>query len=213
VESLLERVALFIPVLLSLSVHEWAHAWVAFRLGDDTAMRLGRLTLNPIAHIDPIGTVLLPLLGVPFGWAKPVPVNPLRFDASVNMMSGMALVAAAGPLSNFALAALAVAALVGGATLAPTVLAGSPGLFQLLYSFALINVALGVFNLFPIPPLDGSRVVEAWVPDRLRPTWDAYASMAPMFLIGLIALPAVAGVSLVGWPMARMHDLISWLLP
>src|SRR5574340_1315088 len=88
---------MLIPLVLSLSVHEFAHAWSAWKLGDDTADRMGRLTLNPIAHVDPIGTLLLPLLGVPFGWARPVPVNPARFRRNVNMNTGMAMTAAAGP--------------------------------------------------------------------------------------------------------------------
>src|SRR6185369_11527845 len=98
--ALLQRL-MFLPImLLSLTVHEWAHAYSAFRLGDDTAERQGRLTLDPIAHIDFFGTLLLPLLGVPFGWAKPVPVNPVRFDRRVPMRVGMLLTAAAGPVSN-----------------------------------------------------------------------------------------------------------------
>ena len=103
--AMLERLIWFIPVLLSLTVHEWAHAWTAWKLGDDTAKHLGRLTLNPIAHMDPVGTFLLPLMGVPFGWAKPVPVNPLRFDQSVSIRGEMMLVAIAGPISNVCIAA------------------------------------------------------------------------------------------------------------
>src|SRR5262249_40137549 len=101
---LLERILYLIPMVLSLTVHEWAHAYPGFRLGDDTAAREGRLTLNPLPHMDPIGTFLLPLLKVPFGWAKPVPVNPLRFRRDVTMRTGMMITAAAGPLSNLALA-------------------------------------------------------------------------------------------------------------
>lgn len=82
------RFVMLIPVILSLAVHEWAHAWCAFKLGDDTAKRLGRLSFNPLVHIDPVGTLLLPLLGVPFGWAKPVPFNPLRFREGVNKKWG-----------------------------------------------------------------------------------------------------------------------------
>src|SRR5688572_26569558 len=97
---------MLIPLVLSLTVHEWAHAMSAYRLGDDTAAREGRLTLNPIVHIDPLGTLLLPLMGVPFGWAKPVPVVPTRFRRDVNMSTGMMITAAAGPFSNLVLAFL-----------------------------------------------------------------------------------------------------------
>src|SRR5438477_10510933 len=106
-DLLVERAVGFIPVLLSLTVHEWAHAWTALRLGDDTAKMLGRVSLNPLDHIDPIGTLLLPLLGIPFGWAKPVPVNPARFGRKVSMSAGMAITAAAGPASNVLLAVFA----------------------------------------------------------------------------------------------------------
>ena len=195
-------------MLLSLSVHEWAHAWMAMRLGDDTATRLGRLTLNPLAHIDPIGTVLLPLCGVPFGWAKPVPIDPLRFDRSVTMTRGVALVALAGPLSNFALAALSAALLAGVAAVS---LAPHPGLVRLLYSCAVINAALGLFNLFPIPPLDGARVAEAFVPEGLRSLWDAYASLGPVMLIAVLLLPGLLGVSLLAWPLDQTRALLDAL--
>ena len=102
-EVILGRILLFIPLLLSLTVHEWAHAWSASLLGDKTAESQGRLTLNPLAHMDLIGTVMLPLLGVPFGWAKPVPVNPARFNRKISMAKGMLLTAAAGPASNVVL--------------------------------------------------------------------------------------------------------------
>ena len=96
---------MWLPIsILSLSFHEFAHAWSAWKLGDDTASREGRLTLNPVSHIDLLGTIILPLLGVPFGWAKPVPVNPARFRRDVNMSTGMAITATAGPLSNVLLA-------------------------------------------------------------------------------------------------------------
>ena len=207
-DDLFERIRLFLPVLFSLSVHEWAHAYAAFRLGDDTAARLGRMTLNPLAHIDPVGTLLLPLLGVPFGWAKPVPIEPLRFDRRVSMGTGLAIAAAAGPLSNFALAlgsALALAVL--------THLGVAPrGAVSLLYMLVFVNVALGVFNLLPIPPLDGSRIAEAFLPFRLRPAWDAWASAAPYMLFMLIALPQLFDVSLLAWPMHATQSLLNALL-
>src|SRR5512143_3587864 len=108
---LADQIIVLIPLWVSLSVHECAHAWAAWRLGDDTARLLGRMTLNPMAHVDPIGTLLLPLLGVPFGWAKPVPVQPHRFRRTVSMRTGMMITALAGPLSNVLLAAIGLGVL------------------------------------------------------------------------------------------------------
>src|SRR5215831_21359818 len=133
---------ILIPLLLSLTVHEWAHAWSAYRLGDDTASMQGRLTLNPIAHIDPIGTLILPLLGVPFGWAKPVPVNPTRFRRGVNMSRGMMITAAAGPLSNVALAVLSAIALGLIARFSPELMSGGRmSIYGLLTTLIVINVS------------------------------------------------------------------------
>src|SRR5262249_34182464 len=112
-DAIFDRAVAFIPVLLTLTVHEWAHAWTAWKLGDDTAKLLGRVSLNPIDHIDPVGTLLLPLLGVPFGWAKPVPINPLRFRSGISMPVGVLLAVAAGPISNLVLAAISCIVLVG----------------------------------------------------------------------------------------------------
>jgi Zn-dependent protease len=204
---LAERLLTFIPLLLSLSVHEWAHAFSASQLGDDTAERLGRMTLNPIAHIDPLGTVLLPLLGVPFGWAKPVPVNPLRFRRELSMTGGMALVALAGPLSNLALGAIAALLLALAARLDPAGFAAGMG-FRVLASFAFLNLALAVFNLIPLPPLDGSRVVDAVLPEPLRPAWSALESNAPLLLAALLVLPALTGVSPLGWLLEPLWRLV-----
>lgn len=211
-QQFLERLFLLVPVWLSLSVHEWAHARAAFRLGDDTAARQGRMTLNPLAHIDPIGTLLLPLLGVPFGWARPVPIDPRRFDPSVNVARGVALTAAAGPASNFALSAGAIAALAAIAHLSPDSVAGHALTVQLLYVFALINGALGLFNLFPVVPLDGSRIAAALVPDALRPAWNAYARVGPLLLLALLLAPTLFGVSVLGWPIAKLRGLLDALV-
>jgi Zn-dependent protease len=179
--------ALFIiPMMLSLTVHEWAHAFSAYRLGDDTASREGRLTLNPMAHIDPIGTILLPLLGVPFGWAKPVPVNPTRFNRSVTMSTGMAITAAAGPLSNLVLAFICAVTMGVMWRVAPTMV-HREGVFGLLQYGLTLNVGLAIFNLLPLPPLDGSRIVERWVPYKYRDTWETFRSIAPMLLLVVIA--------------------------
>lgn len=195
-DVLLERILWFIPVLLSLTVHEWAHAWAAWKLGDDTARHLGRLTLNPLAHMDPVGTFLLPLMGVPFGWAKPVPVNPLRFRQGVSIRGGMLIVAAAGPISNICIAVTSWLALFALARVAPHFDADQlAGFFQFLLILVAINTGLAVFNMIPIPPLDGSKIVDALVPDSARSAWNRFCELGPVFLIALILLPQLTGVS------------------
>jgi Zn-dependent protease len=180
---LLERVMLVIPLILSLSVHEFFHAWTAWRLGDDTAARLGRLTLNPIAHIDPIGTLLLPLMGVPFGWAKPVPTDVSRIRRGISMNTGSILISAAGPVSNLGLAVVSAIAFGLLLRIDPTLVArGSAGHVLLVYMI-LINVGLAIFNLLPIPPLDGSHVAEALMPTRWRGAWESFARLAPFLLL------------------------------
>jgi Zn-dependent protease len=173
-----------VPMILSLSVHEWAHAWSASRLGDDTAAREGRLTLNPAAHIDPFGTILLPLLlslqGWPgFGWARPVPVNPTRFRRDVSMARGMAITASAGPLSNLLLA------LVGTVVLGVLyrIDAAQGGAGALVTRVVMLNVGLALFNLIPLPPLDGSRIVAWLMPTRFRDAWYAVERFSPMLLV------------------------------
>jgi Zn-dependent protease len=171
--------------VLSLTVHEFAHAWSAWKLGDDTASRQGRLTLNPLAHIDLLGTIVLPLLGVPFGWAKPVPVDPSRFRRDISMGKGMAITAAAGPVSNVLMAVLAAVGLGLAFRFSPALVdSGQPARFFLV-NMVLLNVGLALFNLIPIPPLDGSRIV-AWVlPFRLRTMWHELERFAPLLLLGV----------------------------
>lgn len=183
---LLERVTYLILLLLSLTVHEFSHAWAAFRLGDDTAALAGRLTLNPVPHIDPVGTLILPLLGVPFGWAKPVPVNPSRFRRDVKMSTGDILTSAAGPISNLALAVLAAVLLGLFARFSPGLVRNGSGAFELLRGLMFVNAALMIFNLLPIPPLDGGHVAANLVPYRYRGAWEQFARIAPFALIGLI---------------------------
>ena len=144
-------------VLVCLTVHETCHALAAYALGDPTAKRQHRLSLNPLHHIDWLGLAMLMLAG--FGWAKPVPVNPYFFKKP---KSGMALTALAGPVSNFLLALLALVAL----RFFLPVLGGASLLNQFLLECAILSIGLGVFNLIPIPPLDGSKVLGALLPDR-----------------------------------------------
>ena len=212
-DFLIGRLRIWVPLLLSLSVHEWAHAWSAYRLGDDTAARMGRMTINPLAHIDPVGTVLLPLLGVPFGWAKPVPVNPARFRRDIHMRTGMMITAAAGPISNVCMA------LGCTVVLACLVVAFKDNMgdvtvrvCQLIEMGVIINVILAVFNMLPVPPLDGSRIADGLMPDSLRPTWDSFCQLTPMPLIAVIMLPMLAGVSIVALPLAATQTLLNMLI-
>ncbi|HDQ72143.1 MAG TPA: site-2 protease family protein [Chloroflexi bacterium] len=151
-------IALAILLLTSFPVHEWAHAWAAYQLGDDTAALQGRLTLNPLAHIDPIGTISMIFFG--FGWGKPVPVSPYRLRG--NRRASWALVSFAGPFSNFLMAMLAA---IPFRMRWVSVYQGNFSLISLpgiLLQFIVINLSLMIFNLIPFPPLDGSRIL-AWL--------------------------------------------------
>jgi Zn-dependent protease len=199
--DMLQRGLLFLPpLLLSLTFHEFAHAWSAHRLGDDTAERAGRLTLNPLPHIDPIGTLLLPLLGAPIGWAKPVPVNSARFRRDVSASRGIVFTSAAGPLSNLLLATICAVIFGLLVRFAPGLVAPGEGVRSLLTMMIRLNVMLAVFNLLPIPPLDGGHVAEALVPYRMRGAWDSFARFAPLVLLALIFLPMSPLRTILGVP-------------
>jgi Zn-dependent protease len=203
---LLERFIFWIPLVLSLTVHEWAHAASAKILGDDTAQRLGRLSLNPLDHIDPIGTLILPLLGIPFGWAKPVPINPLRFRRDIGMGTGVMLTALAGPASNLILALLTSLAVGLGGYLSPGFIPSAA--MSIVSTLIVLNVLLAFFNLLPIPPLDGSRVVDAVIPDSLRPAWDSFAQYSAFALVALILVPRVGGFDLFALPQQWAMQLV-----
>jgi Zn-dependent protease len=178
-------VLLFVPLILSLAVHEFAHAWSAYKLGDDTAKQAGRLTLNPLAHADLIGTIIFPLLGVPFGWAKPVPVDPRRFRRDIRMGTGMAITASAGPIANVILAVLVTTVFALVARFAPEFLQADNGVRELLVTAIFLNVNLALFNLIPIPPLDGSRIVDGFMPFRFRPQWERIMAFSPFLLVAV----------------------------
>jgi Zn-dependent protease len=208
-----------IPVLLAVTLHEAAHGWVAWKLGDDTAKRLGRVTFNPLKHIDPFGTVLLPALllfgsggRVMFGYAKPVPVN---FNRLYNPRRDMVLVAVAGPLTNLGLA-VAAALLAYGLPALPEAWAqwGLQNIRNMLW----INCLLFVFNMWPIPPLDGGRVAVGLLPRALAMRL-ARLERAGIFIVlgALFILPWIGGRLgvnldvfwwLVGGPAAFVQDMV-----
>ncbi len=174
-----------IPVLFAITVHEVAHGWVASKLGDHSAKMMGRLTLNPIKHIDPIGTILMPavlyLTGSPFlfGWAKPVPINP---NALRNPKHDMSWVALAGPMSNFMMAGLWLASIFIAFEIK------SQFLIDMAQVGISINLVLGVLNLLPLPPLDGSRVVSSLLPNKLAYEYNKLESYGLFILLGLLFL-------------------------
>jgi len=201
--DLMGRLLVLPLLILSLSFHEWAHAWSAYKLGDDTASMQGRLTLNPLAHIDLLGTILLPLMGIPFGWAKPVPVNPLRFRRTVTMKTGMMITAGAGPAANVALAV--VCTVLYGLMMRFNLLRVRDGAVAIMLGQAIVlNVLLAVFNLLPIPPLDGSRIADGLMPYRLRPQWEQFSRYGAFLLLGVI----IFGGSLLQGPISLVTDLL-----
>ena len=147
-------------VLIAITFHEFAHGYAAYKLGDDTAKNQGRLSLNPFAHLDPIGTLMLLVAG--FGWGKPVEVDPRNYTRKISMEKGEAIVALAGPLMNFILAIYKFAGTAFIATNVGTVI------MLLLSSTISINVGLGVFNLIPLPPLDGSKIIMPFLPYKTK---------------------------------------------
>lgn len=172
----LHQMTLMLPaIILGLTLHEYAHGLSAYRLGDSTAHDMGRLTVNPIAHIDPVGLLLLFFAG--FGWAKPVPVNPVNFQG--DMRRGMMLVSLAGPGTNLLLAV--ISAIVLGITASWQV----AYLQSILYYMVQINVVLAVFNLLPIPPLDGSKVLAGLLPGRQEWLYrmEAYGTIILILLV------------------------------
>lgn len=167
-EKLLPYFAKLLVVLTALPVHEYAHAYAAHRLGDDTAKHMGRLTLNPLSHLDPIGTLMILFFGV--GYARPVPVNPYNFD-KVKAKAGMAITSFAGPLSNILMATLLLAIYK---IIANFTMLLEPELFfqqilvllEILGVMIMTNISLAIFNLLPIAPLDGSKIFAYFIPDK-----------------------------------------------
>ncbi|MBO7245095.1 MAG: site-2 protease family protein [Alphaproteobacteria bacterium] len=207
-----------IPLVLCMVIHELAHGYVAMKLGDKTALREGRLTLNPVAHIDPMGSIFLPLIlvlsssPVLFGWAKPVPVN---FNALNKPKRDMGLVAAAGPVSNILLAIIFVFL---GRIVLEFVPISSPFFMWLkdnIMNGILFSLVLAVFNLLPILPLDGGRILASLLPKKLAYQYQQTEQYGMYILLGLMILPFVLGVNLIGLFLGSilpyLYNFIMWL--
>jgi Zn-dependent protease len=198
----------YVVLLFSVSVHESAHGWMALRMGDDTAYRQGRVSLNPLVHIDPIGTVLMPLLqlfasGIPFlAWAKPTPVGAQNFR---NLARGHVLVAGAGPASNLILATI-FTFLMFVAVRAGIASQGTP-VFAILSTGVMLNLGLFVFNLVPLPPLDGSWIASWGLPRSLGSQYDRI--VAPYGQWILLILVMSGGI---GWVLGPVLNVLAVLV-
>ena len=194
-----EVLLLLVPVLIfSLCFHEFAHAWVAYKLGDPTAKQSGRLTLNPLAHLDPMGSLMILIIG--FGYAKPVPVDARYLK---NPRTDMMKVAFAGPAANLLLA------FVGGTIIRAHIVGGS--LILMLYLFTQINIMLAIFNMIPIPPLDGSQIFSGLMV-RKNPNLVMKLQMyGPQILFGLILIGYLTEISPLWWVMSPFVNFFLFL--
>ncbi len=202
-------------VLIALTFHEFAHGYMAYKLGDPTAKNFGRLTLNPLKHLDPIGTICM--IFFHFGWAKPVPINSRYFKKP---RRDMALTAAAGPIMNFILALFGVLVCRILTKIFVAFPAQSDFVYYIQYAaltlfsyFHMLNLSLGVFNLIPIPPLDGSRIFYIFLPQKWYfgvMKYEKYIQLALLVLLwtGLLSRPLSAAVS---WISGGMQWLVSWI--
>lgn len=208
-------------LLISVALHEFGHAIMADRLGDDTPRRQGRVTLNPLAHADPIGTLLLPLMGSllgamsghggGFGWGKPVQWQPNRVRRSISMTTANILVSLAGPAMNVVLAV--TIALVHIILLSQHVVAIDGELTKILFFAVGTNFVLFFFNLLPIPPLDGGHVAQAFMPRRYRASYENFARYSPFLLLGIMMVPKLGIVFT--WPaqfcLVHLYQLLGHL--
>lgn len=198
-----------LPALICITLHECAHGWAAYRLGDDTAKRMGRLTLDPLKHIDIIGLAMMVLFR--FGWAKPVPVDMRKFK---NPKRDMAVTAAAGPLMNVI---LCLAALFLYGLTAPGAFYRGGALYYLnegLYLTAYLSLALALFNIIPIPPLDGSKVLYSFISDRAYMQLMRYERYGMIALLALIVLSDFSGLDplsrATGWVFEKLFVFADW---
>jgi len=201
-------------VLLCLTIHEVAHGFAALKLGDATAKNMGRLTLNPIPHIDPVGGLLLLMGG--FGWAKPVPVDARNFTRKINMRTGMAITAFAGPLSNllFAFVIMLIDAILWNSGVLFGI--GNNALdtyMTFYYSLVGLNIGLAVFNLIPLPPLDGSWILSSFLPYRLHNQYMRIQRFGFLILILLVVSPIGNFLVFLVNHIYRFYNWVIQLLP
>lgn len=217
-EDLMQILVRLFIILLILPLHEFAHAWTAHKLGDDTASYQGRLTLNPLAHVDPIGALLLLLTG--FGWAKPVPIDPTRFNRKHSLRFGMAVTAAAGPISNLIAAAVGMIVLrfytvssmyqqylqdyisLEAVSNAPEIV------YTFIYYFVIINIGLAVFNLIPVPPLDGSKIIGYVTPVSVD-RWFARNQQIVRIVFLVLVFTGLLGYPL-SWLSTQVFRFLHW---
>lgn len=219
-DAILQYIIGMVVLFASLSVHEYAHAWVAYRLGDTTARDAGRLTINPLVHMDLMGTLFI-LLGAPVGWAKPVPINPNRFDRKHSVKKGIALVSLAGPISNLIIAFCSylmysltvviaiksgIALQVGGGGYAVRIIEVLLLIFTLFYYR---NLFLAIFNLIPVPPLDGFKVLGTALPNNIYYKLLQYERQIGMIFLFILIFGRSGLSNLLNWMSTPFQFLIS----
>ncbi len=200
-------------VLIAITFHEYAHAFAADKLGDDTPRRQGRLSLNPLAHLDPWGTIMLIFAG--FGWGKPVEINPRNFNRNISMSAGEAIVSIAGPAMNFILAIIFSIIYFSILKFAPAFVLTQLGMIiiTLIQSIVVINVGLGVFNLIPLPPLDGSKVLMHFLPSNVK-NWCIQYSQVFYIVFVVLWITGIAGTiisPLINWVYKGITYLVALL--
>lgn len=201
------QILAFVFIFMSIVLHEISHGYTAYLLGDDTAKRLGRLSLNPLNHIDLFGTIILPIIlmmtaGFAFGYAKPVPINPHNFK---DYKRGMGITGAAGPLANFIIAfVLAIVYVI----LIRSGVNGSARVFGVIILTIQVNVFLALFNLIPVPPLDGSRVVGAFLSDEAYLKYSKLERYGIFIILGALVLGRLSGIPIISLIIDKPLNLV-----
>lgn len=205
--DLTTKILAFVFIFMSIVIHEISHGYAAYLLGDDTAKRMGRLSLNPLNHIDIFGTIILPIIlmmtaGFAFGFAKPVPINPHNFK---DYKKGMGITGAAGPIANFIVAfVLAIIFII----LAKSGVAGSARVFDVIKLTMQVNIFLALFNLIPVPPLDGSRIVGAFLSDEAYLKYSKLERYGMYIILGALVLGSLLNVSIIGLVIDKPLQLV-----